>query len=84
MQGDLPLGQLLRAEFIGPAMPWIDPKKEIEADVMAIDNSLTTRENVIRKRGGDPRKVPEKETNEREPTPTADAEDDEAQRNLEF
>ena len=43
----------------GPSMPWIDPKKEIEADVAAIDNGIKARHQVIRERGGDPRLVDE-------------------------
>jgi len=78
----LPMRQLLRAEFHGPAIPWIDPKKEIEADVIAIDRGLATREQIIRRRGGDPRKVPERTTDEREATPQESAPADDRQRSL--
>jgi lambda family phage portal protein len=36
------------------ALPWVDPKKEVEADVMRIDNGLASRSQVISERGGDP------------------------------
>lgn len=49
--------ELKRAEYIGPGMPWIDPLKEIQADVLAIENQLAARHQVIRGRGNDPRKV---------------------------
>lgn len=48
---------LLRAEYRGPATPWVDPKKEIEADLLAIEGNLLSRHQVIRKRGGDPQIV---------------------------
>lgn len=48
---------LRRAEFIGPGMPWIDPMKEVQADILAIENNLIARQQVIRGRGNDPRKV---------------------------
>ena len=41
-------------EIRGPGLPWIDPLKEIQADVMAIENGLKSRRGVIRDRGGDP------------------------------
>jgi lambda family phage portal protein len=41
----------------GPGMPWIDPKKEMEADVLAVDNAFKSRQQVIRERGGDPVQV---------------------------
>lgn len=67
----IPLRQLVRAEYIGPAIPWIDPAREVEADIKAIAASLVTREQIIRRRGGDPRKVPEREPDEQQTaTPT--------------
>lgn len=72
--------ELARAEYIGPEMPWIDPGKEIDADVKAIDNDLQTREQVIRRRGGDPRKVPQRERpREQQATPTPAPQDQNAQ-----
>ena len=55
----VPFNDLRRAEYIGPGMPWIDPKKEIEADILAVNAGFVTREQVIINRGGDPRQVPE-------------------------
>jgi len=65
----LTVRQLARAEFIGPAIPWIDPAKEVAADVSAIDNDLATREQIIRRRGGDPRKIPMRERHEQQTAP---------------
>lgn len=39
------------------AMPWIDPKKEVEADILRIDNQLASRSQVIAERGGNPQAV---------------------------
>lgn len=41
-------------EAIEPAMPWIDPLKEINADKLAIEAKIRSRHQVIRARGGDP------------------------------
>lgn len=58
MPAGVDLRQLYRAVDIrGPGVPWIDPKKEIEADVLAVDNGFESRPGVIRKRGGNPRLV---------------------------
>jgi len=48
---------LYDVDIRGVLLPWIDPKKEIEADVIAINNGLKARTNVIRERGGDPVKT---------------------------
>jgi lambda family phage portal protein len=41
----------------GPSMPWIDPKKEIEAHVVAMRWAITSRSKVIRARGDNPDQV---------------------------
>lgn len=41
----------------GPAMPWIDPKKEIDAAVLAMQWKLTSRSRVIRKSGANPDQI---------------------------
>lgn len=56
---DMEFSDLARAEFIGPGMPWIDPLKEVQAHVIAINNSLKTREQIIRANGDDPRNIRE-------------------------
>lgn len=48
---------LYMPQMRGPGMPWIDPKKEVEADVLAINNHIKSRPQVIRERGGDPAMV---------------------------
>jgi lambda family phage portal protein len=45
---------LYDAEFRGQARPWIDPKKEIEAELMAVQAGFKSRQQVIRERGSDP------------------------------
>lgn len=45
---------LTRADYRAPGMPWIDPKKEMEADQIAVDNGFKSRQMVIRERGYDP------------------------------
>lgn len=45
---------LYHADFIGPARPWIDPKKEIEADILRISSGISSRHQIIQERGGNP------------------------------
>ena len=45
---------LNRADYRAPGMPWIDPKKEIEADQVAVQAGFKSRHQVIRERGYDP------------------------------
>lgn len=40
-----------------PAMPWIDPAKEVRADAEAVAEGFKSRRQVIRERNGDPRRV---------------------------
>lgn len=47
-------GTEIKADFRSIGMPWIDPKKEIEADAIAIQNRIKSRQTVIRERGYDP------------------------------
>ena len=51
---DLNPATLVKASYRGPAMLWIDPVKEIEAQVLAVDNTLTSPQQIIRKRGDNP------------------------------
>ena len=69
----------------GVGMPWIDPKKEVEADAAAVQNRFKSRAQVIRERGGDPAKVSEqieleleadKKLEPIEPKPVAENKDD--------
>jgi lambda family phage portal protein len=48
---------LYNVSHICPAMPWIDPKKEIEAAVLAEDNLYESKSSIIRKRSGVPAQV---------------------------
>ena len=47
----VPINLLANAEYRGPAVPWIDPLKEVQADIAAIDANLIDREQVQIKRG---------------------------------
>jgi capsid protein len=48
---------LINADWIGPPKGQIEPIKEVQADVVAIQNNLKTREEVILERGRDLRSV---------------------------
>jgi lambda family phage portal protein len=45
---------LTRADYRSPGMPWIDPKKEMEADAIAVESGFKSRHMVMRERGYDP------------------------------
>lgn len=53
------LQTLFDVDFVGPAMPWIDPVKEVEAKVAAINAGLTSRHMAIRESQMDPALVDE-------------------------
>ena len=46
-----------RPELRPPALPWIDPKKEVEAADLAVRSGLKSRHQAIRDLGGDPQAV---------------------------
>jgi lambda family phage portal protein len=41
------------AEFQGRRWPWVDPLKDVQASVLAINNLLSTRTKVLAEQGGD-------------------------------
>lgn len=45
---------LTNADYRAPGMPWIDPKKENDADAQAVQSGFKSRHMVIRERGYDP------------------------------
>jgi len=51
------LDSVYRPEFRPPSLPWIDPKKEVEAMKIAVEQGFKARWQVIRDLGGDPRQV---------------------------
>jgi lambda family phage portal protein len=48
---------LYDCEIVPPATSWIDPMKEVQADILAIKAKLISRHQVIRRRGLDPIQV---------------------------
>jgi len=61
---------LYAVDFGGVASPWIDPKKEIEADKLAVEAGFKSRHLVIRERGYDPRVIDEqREADDQAPEP---------------
>lgn len=70
--GLLPLNRTVDLETVfdadmrAPGIPWIDPLKETQADVLAVEKRLASRTQVIRNRGGDPDVVYEQIKEERE------------------
>jgi len=64
---------LTDVDFIPPAMPWIDPLREVQADIALVDNALESRQGVIRKRGGSVERINREREQNGEPanaTPT--------------
>ena len=45
------------AEYLGPVMPWIDPAKEAQANLILVQAGFKSRTQVIRERGGNPQHV---------------------------
>ena len=55
LAGDLPADDddLFAVRFIGPGFAWIDPEKEVNAEIAAIAAGLKSREEVVAARGRD-------------------------------
>lgn len=56
----------VNAKWIGPARGYIDPVKEIKANIKAIDNGLMSRSEAIAERGGDFDEISEQLARERD------------------
>lgn len=54
-------GTLADATYMPPAMPWIDPKKEVEAWALQEDRAYVSGPEIVRKRGGNPLDVLEQQ-----------------------
>ena len=54
---DVDEASLAMADMRGPAMPWIDPVKEANGEILQIQAGLKSRSQSIRERGGNPREV---------------------------
>jgi len=54
LPSDIDKQTLFAADFRGPSIPWIDPLKEVKADVEVVAAGFKSRSQVIRERGGDP------------------------------
>lgn len=54
---DVDMDTLLECSFSRPEIPWIQPKQEMDAHTAAYDLGVTTRSDIIRARGQDPRDV---------------------------
>lgn len=57
LSSDIDLESLYRPEIRPPSLPWIDPRKEIEAHGLAVEYGFRSRWQVIRDLGGDPATV---------------------------
>ena len=51
------LATLYDAEYRGPVMPWVDPQKETEANLIQVQAGFKTISQVHRERGLDPSQV---------------------------
>lgn len=54
---DLDINTITAADFRGPAMPWIDPKKEADANRIMERCGYKAAPQIIRERGGNPKDV---------------------------
>lgn len=53
------MASMFSADMVGPAMPWIDPLKEVNANAEAVTNGFKSRHMVIRENQYDPAIVDE-------------------------
>lgn len=52
-----PVGGVIKARWMPPAWPWVDPKKDLEAEKLALDMRVKSRSEIIEARGYDPETV---------------------------
>jgi len=64
--GDVDLDTLYDADHSRPAMPWIDPQKEMKGVELELAQRIASRSQVIRRRGGNPDEVRKQILEERE------------------
>lgn len=55
--GEIDRETLYDCTHTGPAMPWVDPEKEVQARILAMQWKLTSRSRVIRESGKNPDQV---------------------------
>lgn len=55
---------MFSVDLVGPAMPWIDPVKEVDADVKAVEAGFKSRHMCIREKQYDPKMVDEQLKND--------------------
>lgn len=68
LSGAIPADRLadyLAVRFVSPGWPWVDPRNDIQADVLAIEAGLKSREEVIATRGRDIDDVDEERARDR-------------------
>jgi lambda family phage portal protein len=56
-----------------PVMPWVDPTKDVQAEVMQVDAGFKSVSQVIRERGGEPSSVARERAAERADLPANEA-----------
>lgn len=71
LAGELPADDpdLFEVRFIGPGFQWVDPEKEVAAEIAAIEAGLKSREEVVAARGRDIDELDEEIARDRRRTP---------------
>lgn len=54
---DIDISTISDAQYLTPAMPWIDPLKEASANLILVQAGIKAREQVVREHGGNPEAV---------------------------
>lgn len=55
--GGVDMRTVLDADYLGPTEPWLDPLDEAKSDILLKAHGIKSREQIIKERGGDRRKV---------------------------
>lgn len=64
--GDVDQDTIYDAAHSRPAMPWIDPQKEMKGVALELENRIASRSQIIRRRGGNPDEVRKQLVDEQE------------------
>lgn len=58
---------LTAADFVPVPQPWIDPQREAAADRESVEAGFESRRGIIRRRGGDPRRIDGERASDEQP-----------------
>lgn len=53
-RGEAAIAEAMKVKWITPKLPWVDPMKDMQAEILAVDNCIKSISDVIEETGEDP------------------------------